>query len=532
MKKLALMMFFALFVLSACGTDRVSINPAGVPQRHTPPVVPEIYEEQEYLVDPLPINVPTAATPNFEADRSLRLSMRHPMTLNPLLNEDITVARILRLIFEPLIILDENLRPTGHLAEIEMSSDFTGARLTIRNDAYWSDGMPVTSDDLIFSVEKLRNAPGNAIYRANVENIASVTRVNTRTVQVYFSRPSICAGIALNFPIIPRHHYNNQTNPRSANNMNPLGNGPFLFESYRPMRNITLKQNPGSFRQLSQIQEIEAVFLPDIQTELFAFDQGRVDAIYLPLTEWVRHHSVRQPGNEISPAMYFEFIGFNFERELLQSLHVRQGMAYAFDANEAIRAVYLNHAVRAATPIHPYSFAAANVQGRGHDPIRAAAFFNIVSADYPLEIIANDDNPQRAAIAQRLAAALNAVGMPAVAEIIPYPEYFARLENGNFDMFIGGVNLAFIPDMQFFFGGGLFPEDPVLEEAFAAVKAAFTEAAHYHAMEQFQRAFDTRLPVISLAFRHSAVLTSPRVSQNMAPAPDNVFGWVNLWRIQ
>ena len=531
MKKFAFLAFIAVFFLTACGTDRITINPAGVVQRVNPPAAPEI-EEDEYVVDMLPITVPSVAAPNPDSDRTLRLSMRHPMTLNPLLNEDVTVARILRLIFEPLIVLDENLRPASHLAEIEMSSDFTSVRLAIRNDAYWSDGMPVTSDDLIFSVEKLRNAPENAIYRENVQNIARVTRVNTRTVQVYFYLPSIDAGIALNFPIIPRHHYNNQTNPRSTNNMNPLGNGPFLFESYRPMRNVTLVQNTGSFRQLSQIQEVDVVFIPDAQTELYAFDQGRIDAIYMPLTEWVRHHSVRQPGNEISPAMYFEFIGFNMQREMFQSQHNRQGVAYAFDADEAIRAVYLNHAVRAASPIHPYSFAAANVQGRAQDQTRARALIHAAFLEYPLEIIVNDDNPQRVAIAHRLTESLIAVGVPAVAEIVPYAEYFARLESGDFDMYIGGVNLAFIPDVRFLFSGGFFPEIPALEEAFAAIEATFTEAAHFQAMEQFQQAFDARLPVISLAFRHSAVLTSPRVTQNVAPAPDNVFGWVNLWRIQ
>jgi len=520
----------ALFIFTACSTDRISIAPSGVPQLLNPSDDYEEYGAYAHYAEIIQIT-PITTPQNSEYDSVLRLSMRHPQTLNPLLNQDVTVARILRLIFEPLIILDENLRPTGHLAEIEFSHDFSSATLAIRNDAFWSDGMPVTSDDLIFSVEMLRNAPANAIYRTNVENIANITRVNTRTVQVHFHQASPTAGISFNFPIIPRHHYQGQTNPRSVNNMNPLGNASFLFESYTPMRNITLVQNPSSFRQLPQIQQIEVIFLPDAQTELYAFDQGRIDAIYLPLTEWVRHHSVRHPRYEIFPAMYFEFIGFNFQHEMFHNLHMRQGIACAFDADEAIHAVYLTHAVRAASPIHPYSDTAAHVSGTAHDPARARALLNTVPVYRPIVIVANDDNPQRVSIAERLAASLNAIGMPAHAEILPYADYFARLEDGDFDLFVGGVNFAFVPDVQFFFQGGFFLEDYVLEETFAAVQSAATEAAYVQAMEQFQHYFAERLPVISLAFRHSAVLTNTRVSQNGASAPDNIFGWVNMWTI-
>jgi len=533
MKKIFLFasMLCVLFVFIACGTDRISIGPSGVQQLLNPFDDDEAYDEYAYYVEPIQIT-PIATPQNSENDSILRLSMRHPQTLNPLLNADVTVARILRLIFEPLIILDDTLRPTGHLAEIEFSQDFSSATLAIRNDAFWSDGMPVTADDLIFSVETLRNAPVNAIYRANVENIANVTRINTRTVQIHFHNASPTAGISLNFPIIPRHHYQGQTNPGSANNMNPIGNASFVFESYTPMRNITLVQNPSSFRQLSQIQKIEVIFLPDAQTELYAFDQGRIDAIYLPLTEWVRHHSVRHPRYEIFPAMYFEFIGFNFQHEIFQNLHMRQGIAYAFNADEAIHAVYLTHAVRAVSPVHPHSFTAANINGVAYAPIRARALLNAVPVNRPIVIIANGDNPQRVSIAERLAASLIAIGMPTHAEIMPYTEYFARLETGDFDLFIGGVNLSFVPDVQFFFQGGIFPEDYVLEEAFSATLNAITEAEYLQVMEQFQRYFAERLPVVSLAFRHSAVLTNTRVLQNVASAPDNIFGWVNLWTIK
>jgi len=529
MKKLLSIVLLAIITtITACGTDRIFTNPAGVLQRAD--YTEESHEEYDGYEDIISQIQQRPPAPIDSSPQTLRLSMRHPLTLNPLLNEDVTVARVLRLLFEPLIVLDENLRPTSHLAEIELSTDLYSAIVAIRSDAFWSDGRPVSSDDLIFSVETLRNAPDHAIYRNNVENIASITRLNARNVQIYFHVASACVGIDLGFPIVPRHVYQGLG---VAACFNPVGNGSFLFESYTPMRYVRLVQNTQSFRQIAQISEVEVIFLPNHMSELYAFDQGRIDAIYMPLTEWARHHSVRQPHFEMFPAMYFEFIGFNFHNEIFDNLQMRQGIARAFDACEAVRAVYLNHAVRAVSPIHPYSFIAGDVRQLEYDPTRASILLNAVPVEHVLEIIVNDDNPQRVGIANRLAESLNDIGLSAEVAALPYIDYFLRLENGEFDLFIGGMNLALVPDVAFFFHerGYFLVEDEVLEAAFAATTFFFNEAAYLRYMEQFQQVFADRLPVISLAFRHSAVLTGMGVTQNVAPAPDNIFGWVNLWRV-
>jgi len=231
--------------------------------------------------------------------------------------------------------------------------------------------------------------------------------------------------------------------------------------------------------------------------------------------------------------MYFEFIGFNFQNPVFQNLHMRQGIAQVFDSAAAVHGVYLNHAVRAITPIHPYSFIGVDVRTPGYDPTRARALLNAEPIHRPLVIIANEDNSQRISIANRLAASLNDIGVSARAEILPYEEYFSRLETGEFDLYIGGMTLSNPPDTQIFFNGGFFLDCSVLQEAFyTTAQSFFNEAAFLQSMAQFQQVFADRLPVIGLAFRHSAVLTSSRVSQNIPPASDNAFGWVNLWRIE
>ena len=530
------MLLILLALFSACSGFLPSL-PYSYPQEAE-------YEDYDYIDDyRQPVRERTHAPIGLSPDDGvLRLAMRHPLTLNPLLNEDATVAKILRLIFEPLVVFDDALRPTGHLAHMEMASDFSSATLTIRHDAIWSDGMPVTSDDLIFSVEVLRLAPDTVIYKGNVENIGTIQRLDSRTVVVNFIQPSVTAGYTLNFPIIPEHHYRGHNNPASPRNMEPVGNGPYMFDSISPMLSMALAASPYTFRRRAIIPEVEVLFIPDAQSRLHAFDQGIVDAIRLPLSEWVKHHSVKPVHHEDFPAMYFEFVGFNFNREIFQDINIRQGIAYAFNADEAMAAVYSHQAVRAASPIHPHSWMHdGTITGPPHDLARALAPLSILDTAEPLIILVNEEHIERVHIAQRLAFDLQTalalrsdwhrVRFEVV--VLPFDEYYQRLMDGDFDLFLGGMQLNLVPDFAFMFQEGeLFGYDPIMEGLFASLNMALTESAFLQAVSQLQQGFNEQLPIISLGFRHSAVLTGTRVTQGHRPATDSNFTFVNEWVVE
>jgi len=528
-----LLMCFAtlLILLTACSNLFPTPSPTPTPE----PEEDDLYQQPVHERTHAPVGL-------FPDDGVLRLAMRHPLTLNPLLNEDVTVAKVLRLIFEPLVVFDNTLRPVGHLAHLEMASDYSSATLTIRHDAIWSDGMPVTSDDLIFSVEVLRLAPDTVIYKRNVENIAVIQRIDSRTVVVNFTEASLTAGYSLNFPIIPEHYYRGHNNLVSVRNFEPLGNGPYLFESMSQMLSMTLTANPYTFRRRASIEKIEALFIPDAPSRLYAFDQGIVDAIRLPFSEWVKHHSVKPVHHGEFPAMYFEFVGFNFERELFQDINIRRGIAYAFDANLAMSTVYSHQAVRAVSPIHPSSWMHDDtVQGPPNDIARALTLLRALDTTEPIIILVNEEHIERVHIAQRLAFDLQMVlalrsdwhNVQFEVVVLPFEEYYERLMDGDFDLYLGGMQLDFVPDFAFMFQGGeLFGYDPEMEGLFANLNTVLTESSFLQAVSQLQQGFTEQLPIISLGFRHSAVLTGTRVVQGQAPPTDSIFSFINEWIIE
>jgi len=529
--RLTVLLFIFIFLV-ACG-DAQRIGPTGLPYEGDGQAL-EADASQDYANDEDPYGEEeltevefiatefTAATGGLIPDDGvLRLHMRPPHTLNPLLNQDVTVARVLRLVFEPLAVLCENFRVHGHLADLEFSPDGTKVSAIVREGAVWSDGRPVTADDIIFSVNFLRTAPHGAVYRSRVENIGEVVRINSRTVEIYFARPSVLAAHSLEFPIIPQHM-----------GENPVGSGPFAFAPDATMHGLTLRRNPYA-RTRAQADEVSVVFLPDAATDFHAFERGLIDALHMPLTEWTRRGGVRTPVYETYHAMYFEFVGFNFNRGIFRNIQTRRGISYAFNADEAVASVFLSYAERAAMPIHPQHWAYDSTITPGdYNIMRASALLNTVRVDAPLVILANEDNPQRVAIARRLASDLTRAGLPAGAEIVPADEYFARLTAHDFDLFVGGMELSAAIDVRVFFqSSDLFMYDPLIEAAQAALHSAATEAEFLQAMRRLQIAFAEQIPVIGMAFKHSALLTSTRIVPPTQPAPGFVFADIHEWRI-
>ena len=99
-------------------------------------------------------------------DAMLTLSMRIPETLNPLLNREETVDRILKLLFLPLLDFDESGKACPAVAQNwEFSADGRSLSMNLNSNIRWQDGTALTADDVVYSVNTLRNAPEDAVYK-------------------------------------------------------------------------------------------------------------------------------------------------------------------------------------------------------------------------------------------------------------------------------------------------------------------------------------------------------------------------------
>jgi microcin C transport system substrate-binding protein len=244
--------------------------------------------------------------------------------------------------------LDEPFSEYGLLAEtVEMPEDRSWVAFTLRPEARWHDGKPVTVEDVIWSLETLREK-GAPFYRYYYKNVKSVEATGDRRVKFTFDEttnrelPLIIGQL----PILPKHYYEGREFDRTTLEP-PLGSGPYRVKSFEPGRNVVYERvrdywgadlpvNRGSYN----FDEIRYEYYRDANVALEAFKAGAYDfrqentakfwatAYTGPVFDagWIVKEEIP---HQLGTGM--QGFAFNLRRPLFQDPRVRRALAYAFD---------------------------------------------------------------------------------------------------------------------------------------------------------------------------------------------------------
>ena len=254
------------------------------------------------------------------------------------------------LLFESLTTqsLDEPFSEYGLLAEtVEMPEDRSWVAFTLRPEARWHDGKPVTVDDVVWSLETLRDK-GAPFYRYYYKNVKSVEPAGDRRVKFTFDEttnrelPLIIGQL----PILPKHYFEGREFDRTTLEP-PLGSGPYRIKSFEPGRTVIYERvadywgadlpvSRGSYN----FDQIRYEYYRDANVALEAFKAGGYDirqentakfwatAYTGPMFNagWIVKEEIP---HELGTGM--QGFAFNLRRPLFQDAKVRQALAYAFD---------------------------------------------------------------------------------------------------------------------------------------------------------------------------------------------------------
>jgi len=209
--------------------------------------------------------------------------------LNPLMNYYNSADRdVSRLIFSGILRFDGSGAPQPDLAETwGASKDGTLYNITIKETAVWHDGEPVTADDVIFTVELLRQ--GSDIIPMDLQDFwkdVEVVRLDNRVLQ--FRLPEAFAPFPdyLTFGILPKHLLDGKSLDAMIDmqyNIQPVGSGPFRFDHLvveeGQIKGIVLAAFDGYYGQKPYIDEIVFRYFPDSLSAMDAYKNGEVQGI-------------------------------------------------------------------------------------------------------------------------------------------------------------------------------------------------------------------------------------------------------------
>lgn len=396
--------------------------------------------------------------------------------LNPLLDWNNTADRdVDRLLFSGLVRFDERGMPHADLADSwGVSQDGTIYNFTVRSNAVWHDGTPVTSDDVIFTIEMMKSA--GSLYPQDIKDLwgrVEVTRLNEKNLKFTLPEPYVPFLDYLTFGVVPKHLLESIPPDQMASaefNIKPVGTGPYKFDQLivenGQIQGVVLARSTNYYGTPSFIEQVVFRYYPTSADAFEAYRQGEVSAVG-QISLDVLNAALEEPNLALysSRLPQMGFVLFNLtnpELPFLQDAEVRRALMLGLNRPNIINTVLQGQAFVADSPILPGSWAYFDgVETFEYDPDAAIALLKTEGYVIPAgggEVRAKDgiplaftmvhpDDAVHTQIAQAIQTQWGRIGVRVELQPQPYDQLvLTTLASRAFQAALVDLNLSRTPD--------------------------------------------------------------------------------------
>ena len=248
----------------------------------------------------------------------------HSLTPNTQLSETM---------FDPLVRTDRNAKPVPCLAQ---SWTVNGNEwiFKLRPDVKFSDGTPLTADDVVYTFTTITDPKFNAPDRGLYSPITKVEAVDPDTVKFTLNAPYAPLLSYLDKGIVSKAAAESGRDLAT----NPLGEGPMTLKNWTRGDNIELVANPNYWAGSPKVTDVVVKIVGDNSARAQAFEAGDLDVIQSPLSpnDIKRLEADSRFGNVIEAGLGVTYINYNTKDPLLADPGMRQAFsmmpAELFDA--------------------------------------------------------------------------------------------------------------------------------------------------------------------------------------------------------
>lgn len=303
-------------------------------------------------------------------------------TITPYVSSDVYASEVQAYVLESLLTRDpDTLEWTGLIAKSwTVSDDGLVINFKLNSNVTFSDGKPLTAEDVAFTYDFMMNeginAPGE---RAYYEKVKSVTAKGLYEVEFVFKDPYFEAlGAAGGIPILAKHFYEEyMTKTEAFNNSKGLliGSGPYRLADPKSWSSeqgtVELVRNPRYWGSVQpSFDKMVWRIIQNDSARLTTYRNGDIDVYSARPIEYDRllqDEQIKEKSHNfeyMSPTAGYSYIGWNQQSgeqaTRFADKRVRQAMTYLTDRDTIIRDIYRGYAEAAISPFSPRS--------KQHDP--------------------------------------------------------------------------------------------------------------------------------------------------------------------
>lgn len=456
----------------------------------------------------------------------------NPRYLNPLLCDATDIdLDLCHLLYRGLTKIDKHGRVVPDLASEWTVENGTVYTFRMKPDQFWHDGTPVTAEDVIFTIDVLKDPEVfslpdlTSLWRA-----VDVERIDDFTVRFTLSEPFTPFLDYTAIGLLPAHIWRDvppaelATKPLDAT---PIGNGPLRVVT-TAADYIRLEPSPFYRGNRPYLSALELRFYPDHASLFTAFVNGEIDGISHVLPQDLAVANERDDLTLFSTVQSeYLTILFNLRNPdvpFLQEKEVRQALYYGVNREALVDDVANGQGIVANSLLMPENWAYnPNVKLYPYDPAQAIQLLESagwVDTDgdgvrekdgQPLRfLLYSNDDPLRQALIERIAADWRTIGVDATPTPVTFAGLVADFLNPRrFDVALIGWELTGDPDPyplwhstqaegggQNYSGWDNEEADAMMEQARALTDEAERRARYY----RFQEIFTEEVPAILLYY--------------------------------
>jgi peptide/nickel transport system substrate-binding protein len=490
-------------------------------------------------------------------------------TLNSVLSSDTASNQVISMLFEGLVVSKPNgdLVPGLAQAMPQVSSDGLTYTFKLRPNLKWSDGQPLTSDDVLFTFNMMFDPQYKAVNsprRSDLElNMESITAPDAQTI-VFKTKHVWAPFMALHAvrEIMPKHLLGSLApqaiNTADFNSAPGAASGAFKFVRWDKGQQVVLARNENYWRGQSYLDQYIIKVVPDGVTLTSQLKTGEVDFGFVDPSLWDSLATVDNL-TRLTPfgVPTFTFYAYNLDPakpagKLFADKAVRQALFTALDRQSMADRVYFKQATVADSVEPPVSWAHSSAKPaytfdkskaesmldaagwtKGPDGIRAKG-----GVQLKFEMITNQGNNQRQELLQIMQQSWSDIGVSATPRLIQFPQLVTQITNQRtFDVFLVGFNFTQDPDESQLFastsanpGGfnGAFFKDPQVDAVLTQAASTLDQGKRKQYYAQFQDLMAEQVPAPILLFNKGLWAVSNRVKGIDA----TVFGPYNQYNFR
>lgn len=225
----------------------------------------------------------------------------------------------------------------------ETSPDLKTWTFRLRKDIKFSDGSPITADDVVYSIERGRRKESLWAWLYDDAGLESVKAVDEQTVVFTLNKsfvPFLSDVAGYWAAIFPKAALEKQGD---AFFDKPISSGPFMVKELVQGDHVTLVRNPNALIP-PKLDEVEFSLIPDDNTRILKLQSGDIDvAVDVPASQIDAVNAVPELTVQSYPFAFASALTLNHAKPPLDDLNFRLALNYAVDREALIKAVLFGH---------------------------------------------------------------------------------------------------------------------------------------------------------------------------------------------